>query len=71
VTHVAHDPRCERSTSKRCRCDCGGRLHGDQASQIDLEAVQRTLAEASDEELLVAIGAALDRFAERSPAAGP
>jgi hypothetical protein len=34
----AHDPRCERSTSKRCRCDCGGRLHGDQASQIDLEA---------------------------------
>jgi hypothetical protein len=67
----AHDPRCERSTSKRCRCQCGGRLHGDQASQIDLEAAQRTLEQASDDEMLAAIGTVLDRFAERTPAARP
>jgi hypothetical protein len=32
----SHDPRCERSTTKRCRCDCQGRLHGVEATQIDL-----------------------------------
>jgi len=37
MTRDAHDPRCERSTTKRCRCDCQGRLHGREASQIDLE----------------------------------
>jgi hypothetical protein len=62
MTRDSHDPRCERSTTKRCRCDCQGNLHGREASQIDLEAAQRTLAEATDDELLNAIGDVLGKF---------
>jgi len=35
---AGHDVRCERSATnpRRCQCDCGGNLHGVEASQIDL-----------------------------------
>jgi hypothetical protein len=36
MTRDSHDPRCERSATSRCRCDCQGRLHGVEATQIDL-----------------------------------
>jgi hypothetical protein len=27
---MSHGPRCERSTTDRCRCECDGRQHGTQ-----------------------------------------
>lgn len=35
---MAHTTRCERSASdpRRCRCECGGAGHGEQATPIDL-----------------------------------
>jgi hypothetical protein len=43
----AHDVRCERSGTKasRCRCHCGGRLHG-------IEATKHDMRRAHDRELI-------------------
>jgi hypothetical protein len=44
---AGHDVRCERSATKprRCQCDCGGRLHG-------VEATKRDMRRAHDRELI-------------------
>lgn len=31
---MSHDPRCEHSKTKRCRCDCHGAQHGIHAGEV-------------------------------------
>lgn len=40
--HENHDDRCARSKAKRCRCSCGGELHGRDAVGVVVSSEELT-----------------------------
>ncbi len=52
---ATHDPRCEQSTTKRCRCTCHGGQHGAAAGEVgtftDERAPGTLLDDPGDEQL--------------------
>jgi hypothetical protein len=73
MTRDGHDPRCERSATSRCRCVCQGRLHGVEATQIDLADAHATQPLTAGSTEAVADGADEGRArpaAEDAPQAG-